>query len=75
MAGSAAVAVFYAFGETRIPTVVGIGGFLASLVFKAVLFHYFGILGIAAGASLYFSLNMVLYHVSVGRRISRARTP
>jgi putative peptidoglycan lipid II flippase len=73
VAGSAAVAVFYAFGETSIPTAIGVCGFLASLVLKGVLFAYFGILGVAAGASLYLALNMVLYHFSVLRRIGLAQ--
>jgi putative peptidoglycan lipid II flippase len=70
--GSAAVAVFYAFGETRIPVVIGVGGFIASLVFKGLLFQWFGILGVAAGASLYLVLNMTLYHVAVVRRLAQA---
>jgi peptidoglycan biosynthesis protein MviN/MurJ (putative lipid II flippase) len=75
IAGSAAVAVFYAFGETRLPTAIGVAGILASLVVKAVLFVQFGVVGIAAGASLCLTLNMVCYHVAVMRRISSAAAP
>lgn len=70
--GSAAVAVFYAFGETRVPVLIGICGFAASLVLKAVLFHAAGIEGLALGASIYLVLNMTAYHVAVDRRIRRA---
>jgi putative peptidoglycan lipid II flippase len=70
--GSAAVAVFYAFGETRTPVTIGVAGFMVSLVLKAVLFKYFGILGIAAGTSAYLVMNMVLYHRAVNQRIVRA---
>jgi O-antigen/teichoic acid export membrane protein len=75
LAGSSAVAVFYAFGETRVPVLIGIGGFAASLVLKGILFQQFSILGIAAGASLYLILNMVLYHVAVLRKLARTHQP
>lgn len=70
--GTAAVAIFYAFGETKIPVAIGIAGFLASLVLKALLFQRFGILGIAAGFSLYLMLNMAVYHAAAMKRLSRA---
>jgi peptidoglycan biosynthesis protein MviN/MurJ (putative lipid II flippase) len=70
--GSAAVAVFYAFGETATPATIGLLGFLSSLIVKGVLFHYLGILGIAAGASVYLCINMAGYHLAVHRRIARA---
>lgn len=70
IAGSAAVAVFYAFGETRLPTVIGIVGFAVSLVLKGLLFLRFGIIGIAVGTSAYLMLNMTLYHVAVNRRLA-----
>lgn len=74
VSGSAAVAVFYAFGETRVPVQIGVGGFIASLVFKGVLFQQFGILGIAAGTTLYLLLNMTVLHFAVLRRLARAST-
>ncbi len=70
IAGSAAVAVFYTFGETRLPTIIGIVGFAASLVMKGLLFLHLGIIGIAIGSSAYLMLNMMLYHVAVNRRLA-----
>ncbi len=70
IAGSAAVAVFYAFGETRLPTLIGVLGFGVSLVLKSLLFLRFGIIGIAIGASACLMLNMTLYHVAVRRRLA-----
>jgi len=72
VSASSAAAVFYAFGETRLPTLIGIWGFAASLVLKAILFLAFGVLGLAAGASLYVMLVLLLYHIAVSRRLTRA---
>jgi len=71
IAGSAAVAVFYAFGETRLPTLIGILGFGVGLILKSLLFLHFGIIGVAIGASACLVLNMTFYHVAVIRRLSR----
>jgi peptidoglycan biosynthesis protein MviN/MurJ (putative lipid II flippase) len=62
--------VFYTFGETQLPTVIGVLGFAISLILKGLLFLRFGIVGIAVGASIYMALNMMLYHVAVTRRLS-----
>lgn len=72
VSASSAAAVFYAFGETRLPTLIGIWGFAASLVLKGGLFLAFGVPGIAAGISLYVMLVLLLYHVAVSRRLTRA---
>jgi putative peptidoglycan lipid II flippase len=72
IAASAAVTVFYTFGETRVPTLIGVFGFAVSLLIKGVLFHTFGIIGIAFGASVYMLMNMVLYHVYAVRRLTRS---
>jgi putative peptidoglycan lipid II flippase len=70
VAGSAAVAVFYTFGETRVAAAIGIFGFLLSLILKALLFQRFGIVGIAIGSSLSLTVNMIIYHIAVERRLS-----
>jgi putative peptidoglycan lipid II flippase len=71
IAGSAAVAVFYAFGEARLPTLIGLLGFVLSLVLKSVLFYRFGVIGISIGASCYLMLNMTLYHLAVVWRLTK----
>lgn len=73
VAGSAAVAVFYALGETRLPTLIGLLGFALSLMLKSVLFYRYGIVGIAIGSSCYLILNMTLYHLAVRWRLSPTR--
>lgn len=69
IAGSAAVAVFYAFGETRLPTIISILGFIVSVILKSMLFHQYGIIGIGFGVSGYLIFNMILYHIAVIRRL------
>lgn len=68
-AGSAAVAVFYALDETRTPVLIGVVAFIAGLLVKVVLFKAYGILGLAAGSSIYLAISMVAYHFAVGRRL------
>lgn len=69
---STASAVLYAFGDTRTATIIGVTGFAASLVLKGVLFSLFGILGLAAGVSVYVLLVQAAYHVAASRRIRQA---
>ncbi|MCZ8112963.1 MAG: lipid II flippase MurJ [Betaproteobacteria bacterium] len=72
ISGSAAVAVFYAFGETRLPSLIGLGGFMLSVALKALLFWSHGIVGLAAAASICFTMTMIVYHAAVMRRIAAA---
>lgn len=69
IAGSAAVAVFYAFGETRLPTIISVLGFIIGVILKSMLFHLYGVIGIGLGVSGYLAFNMVLYHIAVIRRL------
>jgi len=67
--GTAAVSVFYAMGEARVPVVIGIYAFAIGVVVKFALFKAYGILGLAAGASIYLLGSMVAYHFAVMRRL------
>lgn len=73
VAASASVAVFYTFGETRIPALIGVFGFVISIVLKSILFKFFGIIGIAIGTSLYLIINMLLHHTYAVNRLSGDR--
>jgi putative peptidoglycan lipid II flippase len=49
---------FYAYGDTRVPTRIGIIGFTVGVVAKIAGFGLWGIFGIAIGASFYYALNV-----------------
>lgn len=60
---------FYAKGNTRTPTMIGILGFAIGLVMKVVGFWYWGILGIAVGTSLYYLLNVFLLKFALQKNL------
>jgi len=61
---------FYAKGNTRTPTKIGIFGFTIGLGMKVAGFFYWGILGIAVGTSLYYLLNVFLLRFALRRNLS-----
>ncbi|MBT3367962.1 MAG: virulence factor MviN [Nitrospina sp.] len=61
---------FYAKGNTRTPTKIGIFGFTIGLGMKVVGFLYWGILGIAVGTSLYYLLNVFLLKFALQRNLN-----
>jgi peptidoglycan biosynthesis protein MviN/MurJ (putative lipid II flippase) len=62
---------YYAMGDTKTPTIVGIGGFSVSLIFKAIAFVYFGLPGLALAISAYYFLNMVVLDVLLKRTFEK----
>jgi putative peptidoglycan lipid II flippase len=62
---------FYAKGNTRTPTKIGIFGFTIGLGMKVVGFLYWGILGVAVGTSLYYLLNVFLLKLALQRRLNK----
>lgn len=60
---------FYAKGNTLTPTKVGIIGFTLGIVFKIIGFFSFGLLGIAAGTTLYYFLNMFALYILLEREL------
>jgi putative peptidoglycan lipid II flippase len=61
---------FYAKGNTRTPTKIGIFGFTIGLGMKVLGFWYWGILGIAAGTSLYYLLNVFLLKFALHKKLN-----
>jgi peptidoglycan biosynthesis protein MviN/MurJ (putative lipid II flippase) len=61
IASSSSVAVFYAFGETKVPALIGAIGFILSMFLKALLYNKMGVIGIAVGSSCHLFLNF-LFH-------------
>jgi putative peptidoglycan lipid II flippase len=58
--GQIASAGFYAKGNTATPTLVGVIGFTVGIAAKVVGFFHFGLIGIAAGTTLYYVVNLVV---------------
>ena len=66
--GGLAAKVFYAFGDTRTPVVVGAAGFTAGAILKFVLAPHLGVKGLAAATSVYFILNASVLLVMIFAR-------
>ncbi len=62
---------FYAKGNTGTPTRIGVFGFTLGLGLKAAGFWLWGVLGIAAGTSLYYLINAFLLKLSLSKKLSR----
>jgi putative peptidoglycan lipid II flippase len=62
---------FYAQGDTRTPTRVGIVGFTLAIGLKLVAFRGYGIGGLALAASAYYVLNAVVLLTLLRRRTRR----
>lgn len=70
--GQIASAAFYAKGNTKTPTKVGVFGFTVGLALKVVGFFQFGLVGIAAGTTLYYVLNFLVLMILQKRDLGRA---
>lgn len=62
---------FYAKGDTRTPTKIGIFSFTLGLGFKVAGFFYWGVLGIAAGSSLYYLLTAFMLDSALSNRLRK----
>ena len=60
---------FYAVGETRIPTLIGVIGFSVGLLLKVVLFFRWGLSGIALGLTVHHLLNGLAFLICVERMV------
>lgn len=54
---------FYARGDTKTPTMIGILGFSAGIVLKVIGFYWAGVLGLAIGTTVYYIANAILLTV------------
>jgi putative peptidoglycan lipid II flippase len=62
---------FYSAGETRLPVRVDVPVFTAGMVFKAVGFYWFGVLGLAVAASVQVLVNVAVLERFLHRRLER----
>lgn len=67
-AGQILATSFYARGDTRTPTRIGVITFPAAVAFKVVGFYLLGVVGIALGTSLYFLVIAVTFYWFLSRR-------
>lgn len=72
-AGQVIASSFYAYGDTRTPTRIGIIGFTVGTAAKVALFLRFGAWGIAAGATLLYLFNATWLRLALARRIEHER--
>jgi putative peptidoglycan lipid II flippase len=59
--GGLIVSVYYAFGDTLTPVIIGLFGFFLGIFLKWVLFDYCGIFGLSLANSIYFFSNIILF--------------
>jgi putative peptidoglycan lipid II flippase len=71
-AGQVLSTSFYASGDTRTPTRIGVVGFTVAIGLKLIAFWYFGIPGLAVAASLYYLGNTVALLLTLRRDLRRA---
>jgi putative peptidoglycan lipid II flippase len=70
--GQLVSASFYAKGDTATPTLVGVIGFTIGVFLKVIGFLHFGLIGIAAGTTLYYILNLLVLLFLQKRELSHA---
>ncbi len=63
---------FYAKTDTKTPTKIGMFGYTLGVGLKIAGFYIWGVIGIAAGTSIYFVLNAVLMNVFLSCHIKQA---
>lgn len=66
--GSLLSGAFYARGDTRTPTIIGVISFTIGVAVKILMFRTLGLDGLAIAVSLYYSLSVVLMSASLYRR-------
>jgi putative peptidoglycan lipid II flippase len=74
-AGQVLASSFYACGDTRTPTRIGVIGFTLAIGLKLLAFWYFGLPGLAVAASIYYLGNTVALLVTLRRDLRRATAP
>lgn len=67
--GGLAANAFYALGDTRTPTLVGISGFTGFMILKILIFPVFGVPGLAIASSAYFATNASMLALLLRRKL------
>jgi putative peptidoglycan lipid II flippase len=74
-AGQILATSFYAQGDTRTPVRIGAIGFTLAVLLKVPAFAWFGILGVAAVASVQYLVSAWVQYVLLERRLATATAP
>ena len=66
---------FYAIGNTKTPTHIGILGYTVGIFLKIGGFYYYGVIGVAIAASMYYTLNAGMLYYFLRTQIDRNQRP
>ena len=67
--GQVSTTSFFAYGNTRLPTIVGVVGYTLGVPLKAFLFWKWGVVGIAIGGSIYTVGNAIAHQLLLRRQV------
>ncbi len=70
-AGQVSTVSFFALGDTRTPTAVGVVGFTVAIPIKIVFYWWWGVVGLAGATSVYIAGNAVAHQILLRRAIGR----
>jgi peptidoglycan biosynthesis protein MviN/MurJ (putative lipid II flippase) len=59
---------FYALGDTKTPTRIGVYSYTVYIPAKIALFYYFGVLGLALVTSMFLIVNLYLQHWQIQKK-------
>jgi putative peptidoglycan lipid II flippase len=70
-AGQVSTVSFFALGDTRTPTAVGVVGFTVAIPVKIVFYWWWGVIGLAVATSIYTAGNAVAHQILLRRAIGQ----
>ncbi|MEO5823157.1 MAG: lipid II flippase MurJ [Vicinamibacteraceae bacterium] len=70
-AGQVSTVSFFALGDTRTPTTVGVIGFTVAIPIKIVFYWWWGVVGLAVATSIYTAGNAIAHQILLHRAIGR----
>lgn len=70
-AGQVSTVSFFALGDTRTPTAVGVVGFTVAIPIKIVFYWWWGVVGLAVATSIYTAGNACAHQILLRRAIAR----
>lgn len=61
---------FYAIGNTKTPTIIGVSGYTLGMILKIAGFVNFGIIGVAVATSIYYMINASALYLSLKKEVA-----